>query len=224
MYSPKRHSKCYNPQAPSDLSNANSSFCDIALIDLELPDPLRQELVTIANDVKSGKYVSLPGWKGGRTVDTRELISKIPEMESFYLDTVTQTVSDMVRQAVSGTPLNLPTSCALLVYEKPGDFINWHYDVNYYKGRFFTLLIPVTIDNVCTKFTFRHNANTNVKVTIDQGKALLFEGDHVFHMASPLCSGEQRILLSMQFVTDPRISKWDTFFRNLKDIAYIGVP
>ena len=31
----------------------------------------------------------------------------------------------------------------MIVYEKPGDHIGWHFDHNFYRGRHFTLLIPV---------------------------------------------------------------------------------
>ena len=33
----------------------------------------------------------------------------------------------------------MPTSCCILVYDREGDGIDWHYDVNYYFGRFFTV-------------------------------------------------------------------------------------
>ena len=41
------------------------------------------------------------------------------------------------------TPLHDQSSCSVLVYEKPGDHIGWHYDHNFYKGRHFTVLIPI---------------------------------------------------------------------------------
>ena len=52
-------------------------------------------------------------------------------------------VSQITGVAVEPTPLHDQSSCSVLFYEKPGDHIGWHYDHNFYKGRHFTVLIPV---------------------------------------------------------------------------------
>jgi len=68
------------------------------------------------------------------------------------------------------TDLNLPTSCAILIYENEGDWINWHYDYNYYDGRFFTLLIPISNNLTCTEFQFKNDNNEIKSVNLQNGK------------------------------------------------------
>ena len=52
-------------------------------------------------------------------------------------------ISDIARLQIEPTPLHDQSSCSVLFYEKPGDHIGWHYDHNFYKGRHFTVLIPL---------------------------------------------------------------------------------
>jgi hypothetical protein len=61
----------------------------------------------------------------------------------------------------------------------------------------------------------------NVRLRL--GTALLFEGEHVFHMASKICSGQVRYVLSMQFVTEDRLKRGNKFMLRLKDSAYVGL-
>jgi hypothetical protein len=57
----------------------------------------------------------------------------------------------------------------------------------------------------------------------ESGKAILFEGDKVFHMASPFCNkGKKRVVLSVQFSTNPNINWFNNILMRIKDIAYIG--
>ena len=51
--------------------------------------------------------------------------------------------SAIVGEKLVPTPIYDQSSCSLLFYEKPGDHIGWHFDHNFYRGRHFTLLIPL---------------------------------------------------------------------------------
>jgi hypothetical protein len=51
---------------------------------------------------------------------------------------------------------------------------------------------------------------------------VLFEGARVFHRATTIGSGQERIVLSMIFSTDPRIDSWKEGLRRIKDTAYFG--
>ena len=106
----------------------------------------------------------------------------------------------------------------MLVYERPGDFINWHYDVNYYAGRFFTLIAPLSDDDTCTTFMYVGSDGLNRIIRLEKNTAVLFEGEKVFHMASRICKGQTRVVLSMQFVTDPNVrSDIDSILLDIKD-------
>jgi len=213
-----KHSGCFD--ITHDINDARG-FCDIQLVPISLPPYLQSPVFDISLDQQYGKYVSFVDWKAGRTLATSDCLRYLPELINFYKDLV-PAVSEILETPVTVTPLDLPTSCCVLIYEKEGDFINWHYDVNYYNGRFFTLLIPVNEDDTCTKFVYKNANKQDIDVTIPSNRALLFEGDKVFHMASKLCVGQVRVVVSMQFVTDPRIPLHNRLLMSVKDRAYVG--
>jgi hypothetical protein len=222
VYSPLRSSACYRAGKGHGGRAQGAEFCDISLIDLELRPELKREVDRISLDPKSGKHVVVPGWKSGRTLPTDVCVEMIPGLIDLYRSLAAH-VSKVIGKPVTTTPLELPTSCSVLVYEKEGDFINWHYDVNYFRGRFFTLLIPVTVDDTCTKYVYKDVDGKDLRLTIPSGKALLFEGDNVFHMASKICEGQRRVIVSMQFVTDAHVSQVSHMYMGFKDIAYTGL-
>lgn len=169
-----------------------------------------------------GKRVIIPKWKAGRTISTETIQKKIPKVFDWYKSLEKQ-ISDIIGEKVYITPDKLPTTCAILIYEEDGDFINWHYDVNYFNGRFFTLLIPVTITNTCTEYEYYDKDGNKKGIQEEWGKAILFEGDKVFHMATKFCNkGQKRVILSVQFSTNPTISWINNIFMRIKDTAYIG--
>jgi hypothetical protein len=116
----------------------------------------------------------------------------------------------------------LPTSCSIINYENEGDWINWHYDYNYYEGRFFTLLIPITNNLTCTEFQFINDNNVIKNIHLINNNSIIFEGNYLYHRASKLCKNEKRIILSCQYVTDNNMNNLNKFRLKLKDFAYTG--
>lgn len=216
VYSRKRN-------AP-DFKNHETStkFCDIGLMDLELPLEIRNDVYRYALDKSNGRRVHIWGWKKGRTIPTHICLKDLPTLASWYCSCAKR-VSQYIGLEVETTPLNLPTSCAVLVYEDAGDFINWHYDVNYFKGQFFTVLVPVSLDDCSTRFMYKNGDGDDVSVNIPPNRAMVFEGEKVFHMASKLVANEHRVLISLQFVTNCEMTAWSKFLINVKDIAFVGI-
>jgi hypothetical protein len=199
----------------------NEKFCGLEIIDLSIPLDLKNLILSQVTKGE-GKRVTLPGWKSGRTIPTNTVIKNIPQVYDWYTHLETY-ISNIIGEKVYITSDQLPTTCAVLIYEENNDFINWHYDVNYFNGRFFTLLIPVTVSNSCTKFTYIDKDGNTIAIKDEMGKAILFEGNKVFHMATPFCNkGEKRIILSVQFSTNPTISFYNKMLMYIKDSAYIG--
>lgn len=213
IYRRDKHSACALTTEPTQ------TFCDIRVIDLVCPPDIKDKILSLGNDV--GRYVSIPKWKGGRTLSCSECIKHIPQLIHFY-HSLTARISTEIGSLVTTTPLYMPTSCAVLIYEKEDDFINWHYDVNYYSGRFFTLLIPVSDQVTCTKFVYKNGHGKDVELDLRGNRSVLFEGEHVFHMASKLCKNELRVIISMQFVTLDSMTSTSHAMTRLKDIAFIG--
>ena len=200
------------------LNNCQDSFCGISVFDYSLPDDLRQELLNIS---QYAKRVNIQNWKYGRTVSTNIMP---PNVISFYKE-FADTISMVVGTNVYPTPLNLPTSSCMLVYDMEGDFINWHFDVNYFDGRFFTVLIPVTLEESATKFKYKDKQSNDIMIDLGKiNKSIVFEGDNLFHMATKLSKKDNpRIVLSLQYATNTNINMFNRLLMGLKDLAYVPV-
>ena len=200
---------------------SEKEFCGIETIDLAVPDILNKKIQNVV-DTGEGKRVVISGWKAGRTIDTSTVKKVLPTLFDWYIG-LEKEIGDIIGEKVYITADTLPTTCAVLIYENDGDFINWHYDVNYFNGRFFTLLIPCTFVNSCTEYTYFDKNRNKQGLKEERGKAILFEGDKVFHMATKFCNkGAKRIMISVQFSTNPTISWYNRLMMRIKDTAYIG--
>jgi len=158
--------------------------------------------------------------KSGVTISTVSIVEYAPDIIQYYQNDLCKIISKLVNLKLYPTELTYPTSCAILIYEDEGDWINWHYDYNYYNGRFFTVLIPITSDLTCTKFQFMNN---NTVTSLDLvNKGICFEGNYLYHRASKLCKNQKRVMLSCQYVTDNTMSLINQTRIKLKDYAYIG--
>jgi alkylated DNA repair dioxygenase AlkB len=120
------------------------------------------------------------------------------------------------------SPLTENNSVALVIYEKKGDSIGWHFDTNMYDGRFFTLLLPVTFEKTCGKYEYKNADEQDRSVELQQGQALLFEGEKVFHQGRPLCENETRILLSCTFTTTQHMPFMNAAFQKMKNWSLYG--
>jgi hypothetical protein len=215
VYRSSKHSPC------TWTKKSKVGFCDLQVLQLACPPSIKSHILDTIQYKNVGKYVIIPKWKGGRTLSTQDCITYLPDLVHFY-HSLTPLVSSIVGSLVTTTPLYLPTSCAVLVYEKENDYINWHYDVNYFLGRFFTLLIPVTENTTCTKFIYKDSAKQDISIDLRGDTSVLFEGEHVFHMASKLCKNERRVLISLQFTTNDDRTLFSKILTRFKDIAFIG--
>jgi len=160
--------------------------------------------------------------KRGITIPTNNLVKYAPNLINFYQNDLCKIVSTKLKLNLFSTDLNLPTSCALSIYENEGDWINWHYDYNYYDGRFFTLLIPITNKSTCTEFQFKNDNNEIKSINLINNNSVCFEGNYLYHRASKLCKNEKRVILSCQYVTNNNINFLNQMRLKLKDFAYTG--
>ena len=56
------------------------------------------------------------------------------------------------------------------------------------------------------------------------GDMVLFNGDKVWHSVTPLAEGEERVVLTMEYVTNPHMNPLKRLYSNLKDaFGYFGV-
>ena len=150
------------------------------------------------------------------------VVKYAPHLIYFYENQLCELVSNQLKLKLYPTELNLPTSCAILIYDKEDDWINWHYDYNYYDGRFFTLLIPITNHSTCTEFQFKNDKNEVKSINLTNNNSICFEENYLYHRASKLCKNEKRIILSCQYVTNNNMNFLNKLRLKLKDFAYTG--
>jgi len=170
----------------------------------------------------------VPVHKKGGTVAYETLIASAPTVVSFYHCADFQDfISRLVGARVRPTPIHDQSSLSVLFYDKPGDHIGWHYDHNFYRGQHFTIL--VTIANVGSAADGLSHAELTARIVGQEvavrtrpNTVVVFEGARVRHKVTPIHAGEQRLVLSMTYCTDPRSLWWQGVSRRLKDTAYFG--
>lgn len=170
----------------------------------------------------------LPTHKKGGTVAYSTLRVKAPTLVGHYLsEDMRRLVSRIVGLEVGPTPLRDESSCSVLFYEKPGDHINWHYDHNFYRGRHFTVLIPLVNrgrdGGLSAARLLAKQGGRDMEVATPPNRLILFEGAKVRHKVTPIGEGERRAVWSMTYCTDPRNSAFQGVARRVKDTAFFGL-
>ena len=170
----------------------------------------------------------LPRHKKGGSVSYYTLRQQAPAILTLYRSPA---FLDFVRQ-VTGAPAALcpetdPHACALYYYTEPGDHIGFHFDTSYYKGTRFTVLVGLversTSRLVCQVYKDDPARMREVAIGTEPGTLVLFNGDKLWHKITPLGEGEERVSLTLEYVTDARMTPAKRFISNMKDaVAYFG--
>lgn len=171
----------------------------------------------------------IPGHKKGGSVSRHALDRQSPFIPSLYgTSALTIWLESLCGEKLLPSPGDDPHAYALYFYTEPGDHIGWHYDTSYYKGARYTVLIGV-VDRSSSQLVYRLHTRTSGReliensVSLKPGALVFFNGDKLQHKITPLGAGEERVSLTLEYVTDPRMSRWQRFVSNMKDsIAYFG--
>jgi ectoine hydroxylase-related dioxygenase (phytanoyl-CoA dioxygenase family) len=63
-----------------------------------------------------------------------------------------------------------------------------------------------------------------LELVTQPGDMVIFNGDKLWHAVTPLGAGEERIALTMEYVTNPEMGRFKRLYSNLKDsFAYFGI-
>ena len=171
----------------------------------------------------------IPRHKKGGSVDFNTLSKFAPTIREVYSS---PEFFDFVARLTGAKIQHCPDSdlhrCALYAYTEPGDHIGWHYDTSYYRGQRFTVLVGL-VDESTSKLAYRlHTKNNGHEVVEGEaatppGCLVVFDGDKLHHAVTPLGEGQQRYIVTMEFVTDQSMHWFLRFVSNMKDaIAYFG--
>jgi hypothetical protein len=206
------------------------SFAEhLATLDNVMPPDDFSRLLEDVEKLVETERSYLPAHKKGGTVAYETLEQKAPGLVALYRSHgLCKLVSDIVRLRLEPTPLHDQSSCSVLFYEKPGDHIGWHYDHNFYRGRHFTVLIPVINrgrePNGLSQARLMVKQNGRERVIPTPPNAMIvFEGAKVRHKVTPIGEGEKRVIWSMTYCADPRNSAIQAAARRVKDTAFFGL-
>jgi hypothetical protein len=196
----------------------NDSFCGIELINLSLPEKFRKKLLEISET--KGMRIEIPK-KHQKNISYNTLKENIPEIEDWY-NSLPNIISPYISDSLQVVPQYVKNRMSLIVYEKEGDYIDWHFDTNHYDGRFFTLLIPVSTEITCGNYVYKDHEEKEQVLEVEKSQAIFFEGDKVFHRGKALCANQRRVILSMTFVTSQKMNSWNYCLQKLKEIEIFG--
>ena len=203
------------------LTNCNPQshgFCYIKKIKLSIPNEFLASLEQISET--EGTRVEIYK-KRQKAISIQKLQAKLPAIVEWY-KTLPAKISEIIGEPVKITPLKQPNSLSLVVYEKEGDYIDWHFDTNHYNGRFFTLLLPVTVAPTCGNYQYKNAAGDVETLYLQQGEAILFEGDRVFHKGKELCKNQRRVVLSCTFTSSHTITPPEAILNFIKNWGIFG--
>jgi len=204
---------------------------EFVVLERWLPPSLIGRLVTEVERARPRVHRSyIPRHKKGGSVGYYTLYAQAPAILSLYRSPA---LLDFVR-AVTGAPVQPcpdsdPHSCALYFYTEPGDHIGFHFDTSYYRDRRYTILVGL-IERSSSRLVAQPfkklpgREPMEVRLATEPGTFVLFNGDNLWHAITPLGEGEERVSLTLEYVTDPGMAPLKRLFSNLKDsFAYFGL-
>lgn len=173
----------------------------------------------------------IPGHKKGGSVSYYTVQEKAPRFLDLYRSEPFKTFLCRLTEAkLSHCPDNDPHSCALYYYTEPGDHIGFHYDTSYYNGARYTILMGLVDRSTHCKLVcelFKNDPTKtprHLELITEPGDMVIFNGDKLWHAVTPLGEGEERIALTMEYVTNPDMGTFKRLYSNLKDsFAYFGL-
>src|SRR3990167_3312563 len=147
----------------------------------------------------------------------------------YYSENFKKCVERIVGVPLQRCPPDDLHSVALYHYTEPGDYIGVHYDKSFYRGRRYTVLLGMIQDSLASKLvcypgSSKLNRRKNpIEVVTHPGTLIIFYGDTLWHEVTPLLTNERRVILTMEFVTDIRMTKISRWVSNFKDkLLYFG--
>ncbi|HEY4405006.1 MAG TPA: 2OG-Fe(II) oxygenase [Xanthobacteraceae bacterium] len=201
----------------------------LAVVPDFLPAPRFAALAGEAERLVSPERSFVPAHKQGGTVAYETLIAAAPAIVACYHSAgLRDIVGRLVGTPIRPTPINDQSSLSVLVYNKPGDHIGWHYDHNFYRGRHFTVLLAIhnagQADRGLSHAVLEARLpGRELAISTAANTLVVFEGARVRHRVTPIHDGERRLVLSMTYCTDPRSYWWQGWSRRLKDTAFFGL-
>lgn len=171
----------------------------------------------------------IPRHKKGGSVSFYTLLEQAPTIVALYrAPAFVRFLAAVTGRSLQACPPGDPHSCALYFYTEPGDHIGFHFDTSYYRGARYTVLVGL-VERSSSRLVCQLHKNdpthapVELQLATHPGTLILFNGDKLWHAVTPLGEGEERVSLTLEYVTDPSMNPMKRLFSNLKDaVAYFG--
>jgi hypothetical protein len=215
-----------SPQIKTDFQSQN----EFLVVENFLPNNILNGLLRTLPSLQPAIHRNyIPRHKKGGSVSRYDLDSLAPLFGEFYrLPVWLQFLREITAEELIYCPDSDPHTYALYYYTEPGDHIEYHYDTSYYRGKRYTVLLGLVDRSSCRLEyqLYRDDPGKKTQIgalSINPGTFVLFNGDKLYHRITPLGKNEERIVLTLEYVTDSRMNGFYRFISNMKDaIAYFG--
>jgi len=195
-----------------------------------LPASIVERMVAEVERVRPAIHRNyIPRHKKGGSVSYYTLVEQAPTILALYrAPAFIRFLASLTGRPLQPCPESDPHACALYFYTEPGDHIGFHFDTSYYKGARYTVLVGLVERSssrlVCQLYkNVPGRAVEERALTTHPGTVILFNGDKLWHSITPLGENEERVSLTLEYVTDPSMHPLKRFVSNMKDaIAYFG--
>ncbi len=173
----------------------------------------------------------IPGHKKGGSVSYYQVAQKAPSfLELYRAPAFISFLAWLTDARLELCPDNDPHACALYYYTEAGDHIGWHYDTSYYKGARYTILMGLVDRSTRCRLLAQLYKDVpgktvqELELATAPGDLVIFNGDKLWHAVTPIDGGEERIVLTMEYVTNRDMTPFNRLYSNLKDaFAYFGL-
>lgn len=171
----------------------------------------------------------IPGHKKGGSVSRFDLDRLAPVFAELYATpALTAFFETLTGVRLLPCPKGDPHTYALYYYTEPGDHIGWHYDTSYYRGARYTVLFGL-LDRSSCRLEFELYRGRSDRpgelhsIALTPGTLVIFNGDRLWHRVTAAGPDEQRVALTLEYLTDTGMSAFGRLVSNMKDaIAYFG--
>jgi len=203
---------------------------ELLVLERFLPPAVIEALAAEVDRVRPAVHRNyIPRHKKGGSVSAYTLAAEAPAILGLYRHPAfLDFLARVTGQRPAPCPPSDPHACALYFYTEPGDHIGFHYDTSYYRGTRYTVLVGIVERSssrlVCQLYKdVPGRATEALSLATEPGTLVLFNGDKLWHAITPLGAGEERVSLTLEYVTDSRMNPFRRFVSNMKDsIAYFG--
>jgi hypothetical protein len=173
----------------------------------------------------------IPGHKKGGSVSYYTVRQQAPAfLELYRSPAFIDFLNRLVGARLIVCPENDPHACALYYYTEPGDHIGFHYDTSYYKGARYTVLMGLVDRSPSCRLVCQlykddpQRAMQELQLATEPGTVVIFNGDKLWHAVTPLGEGEERAVLTLEYVTNQDMNPLKRLYSNLKDaFGYFGL-